>query len=373
MYAETVAPIVLKMLDGYNCSVLAYGQTGSGKTFTMESGLNVSSSSPLDHAPPPRRTPGVADNPAGLASTLAPESTTDTFDNDTNACVEKLGVIPRAVHTIFREADASGSRRYWVYVSHMEIYNERLFDLLAPVDNNTNNNTASDASPSRSPINRSPRSPRTPSRLGGSSPRGSNRKSSPRPMSPCRDRRTSHRREYDTTAATSSSPRDNITAKGGDQASLPLSLSPTRRGMDKHHAQDGDRDRHSAADGTRSIANTPRSPLGTKKGMSRASADYGSGGGGGGSSSHRGASGGGVARTMGRGLTIEENPELGMMVKGLTQVEVRSPEEIFAIMARSKSNRRTAEVKNNVKSPGRVQYHGTGLAGGGMVLCLHTG
>lgn len=42
---------------------------------------------------------------------------------------------------------------------------------------------------------------------------------------------------------------------------------------------------------------------------------------------------------------IEEDRHLGVMVKGLTQVEVKSPEEIFAIIARSKHNRRTAEVR----------------------------
>ncbi|CAM9239534.1 unnamed protein product, partial [Discosporangium mesarthrocarpum] len=38
IYAEAVAPIVHKMLDGYNCTVFTYGQTGSGKTHTMEGG-----------------------------------------------------------------------------------------------------------------------------------------------------------------------------------------------------------------------------------------------------------------------------------------------------------------------------------------------
>lgn len=57
-----------------------------------------------------------------------------------------------------------------------------------------------------------------------------------------------------------------------------------------------------------------------------------------------GGGGGGGSGVLGRGLTIEENPELGVMVKGLTQVEVESPEEIFGILAKSKNNRRTAEV-----------------------------
>ncbi|CAM9239488.1 unnamed protein product, partial [Discosporangium mesarthrocarpum] len=51
-----------------------------------------------------------------------------------------------------------------------------------------------------------------------------------------------------------------------------------------------------------------------------------------------------------RGLKIEEHPEIGVYVRGLTQVEVESPEEIFAIMARSKRNRRTAETMCNARS-----------------------
>ncbi|CAM9635014.1 unnamed protein product, partial [Hapterophycus canaliculatus] len=107
VYVETVCPVVRKMLDGFNCSVLAYGQTGSGKTFTMEGGLVDPTAGPS----------GVVDNSQG---------------DSTSACeVEQIGIIPRAVHTIFREGGGGGTRRYWVYVSHMEIYNERLFDLLA--------------------------------------------------------------------------------------------------------------------------------------------------------------------------------------------------------------------------------------------------
>ncbi|CAM9256910.1 unnamed protein product, partial [Choristocarpus tenellus] len=42
VYAEAVAPVVHKVLDGYNSTVFAYGQTGSGKTHTMEGGLGNS-------------------------------------------------------------------------------------------------------------------------------------------------------------------------------------------------------------------------------------------------------------------------------------------------------------------------------------------
>ena len=36
VYNVTARPIVDKVLQGYNGTILAYGQTGTGKTFTME-------------------------------------------------------------------------------------------------------------------------------------------------------------------------------------------------------------------------------------------------------------------------------------------------------------------------------------------------
>ena len=35
LYAETFAPLVDSVLDGFNGTIFAYGQTGSGKTFTV--------------------------------------------------------------------------------------------------------------------------------------------------------------------------------------------------------------------------------------------------------------------------------------------------------------------------------------------------
>ncbi|CAN0451838.1 unnamed protein product, partial [Ectocarpus sp. 12 AP-2014] len=206
LYSEAVCPVVRKMLDGFNCSVLAYGQTGSGKTFTMEGGL-------VDPDIDVKKTAEV-----------------DPDDGDAAACeVEKVGIIPRAVHTIFREGGCGGTRRYWVYVSHMEIYNERLFDLLAP-----------------------------------------------------------EAASLDKASATNSSVAPSSTSG--------RSRSPTHR--------------------------SPRITPGSS----------------------------GSRPPQGIGLTIEEDRHLGVMVKGLTQVEVKSPEEIFAIIATSKNNRRTAETMCNVES-----------------------
>lgn len=35
LYIDTARPIVDKVLEGYNGTILAYGQTGTGKTYTM--------------------------------------------------------------------------------------------------------------------------------------------------------------------------------------------------------------------------------------------------------------------------------------------------------------------------------------------------
>eukprot|EP00035_Acanthoeca_spectabilis_P010217 m.181040 g.181040 ORF g.181040 m.181040 type:complete len:1325 (-) comp14955_c0_seq1:125-4099(-) len=83
--------VVQHAFDGYNATVFAYGQTGSGKSYTMM-GL---------HEPP-----------------------------------EQAGLIPRLCRAIFEgvetRAAADADLRFEVNCSYMEIYNERVFDLLDP-------------------------------------------------------------------------------------------------------------------------------------------------------------------------------------------------------------------------------------------------
>ena len=71
------------MLDGYNVCIFAYGQTGTGKTFTMEG------------------TP------------------------------ENRGVNYRALEELFRISNQRSSvMRYELFVSMLEVYNEKIRDLL---------------------------------------------------------------------------------------------------------------------------------------------------------------------------------------------------------------------------------------------------
>ena len=94
LYRELIAPLILRALDGFKCTVIAYGQTGAGKTYTMQ-----------------------GDESNDLKSTAA-------------------GLIPRSIYTLFGVLDELYSENpaqedYSITVSHVEVYNEDLSDLLA--------------------------------------------------------------------------------------------------------------------------------------------------------------------------------------------------------------------------------------------------
>lgn len=85
-------PIIESVLEGFNGSIMAYGQTSSGKTHTM----------------------------------LGPD-----IDDEVNK-----GIIPRMVEGIFGKIEtAAEDIEFTVKVSMIEIYNEKVKDLLDPKKN----------------------------------------------------------------------------------------------------------------------------------------------------------------------------------------------------------------------------------------------
>lgn len=89
IYNYVGAPIVSAVTRGYNGTIFAYGQTGSGKTFTMEG-------------------PSLADD-------------------------ERCGIISRMTHALFEQIEKAPKHiKYTVSVSMLEIYMERVNDLLDP-------------------------------------------------------------------------------------------------------------------------------------------------------------------------------------------------------------------------------------------------
>ncbi|CAE6504115.1 unnamed protein product [Rhizoctonia solani] len=90
---QMILHIVKDVINGYNGTVFAYGQTGSGKTFTMM-GADIDSE-------------------------------------------ELKGIIPRITEQIFTSiVESDAHLEYLVKVSYMEIYLERIRDLLAPHNDN---------------------------------------------------------------------------------------------------------------------------------------------------------------------------------------------------------------------------------------------
>jgi len=83
---ELARHVVQGAVDGVNGTILSYGQTGSGKTFTMIG---------------------------------------DTRN------YQHRGVAPRALAHIFQEVNARVETQFTITCSYLEIYNERIFDLLA--------------------------------------------------------------------------------------------------------------------------------------------------------------------------------------------------------------------------------------------------
>lgn len=82
VFEEVVKPIVDASMQGFNGTVFAYGQTSSGKTYTM-SGTH-----------------------------------------------KDLGIIPLTINYIFYSIDNTPGREFLLRVSYMEIYNEKVNDLL---------------------------------------------------------------------------------------------------------------------------------------------------------------------------------------------------------------------------------------------------
>eukprot|EP00049_Salpingoeca_infusionum_P005518 m.93047 g.93047 ORF g.93047 m.93047 type:complete len:957 (+) comp12995_c1_seq1:4147-7017(+) len=80
---EDTKPVILSCVDGYNVCILAYGQTGSGKTFTM----------------------------------MGPTS--------------QPGVNRRAIKELLQLCNSREEVDYTIGVSMMEVYNEKIFDLLS--------------------------------------------------------------------------------------------------------------------------------------------------------------------------------------------------------------------------------------------------
>lgn len=86
VYETCASDVVKSAISGYTSCVFAYGMTGAGKTYTMVGG------------------------------------------ND----FRQRGIIPRSLKTVFEDVLSHADRQFTVQVSYIEIYNDKITDLLDP-------------------------------------------------------------------------------------------------------------------------------------------------------------------------------------------------------------------------------------------------
>ena len=106
VWKESLSSVPQKLLDGYNCCILAYGTTGSGKSYTM----------------------------IGAQQHVQKQQKIET----TTEISQTEGMITRTTSQIFERIKQSSSDNieYTIRCSFVEIYLEKIIDLLQPTNNN---------------------------------------------------------------------------------------------------------------------------------------------------------------------------------------------------------------------------------------------
>lgn len=110
-----IPQLVSRVVDGYHATIFAYGQTGSGKTFTME-GYDYKNK---QEGKRKTKVPVIKDN-------------------------EDIGITLRAVKELFKQVrhkKEKHGKHISVYVSFLQIYSEKVYDLLNLSNLNPKKNT----------------------------------------------------------------------------------------------------------------------------------------------------------------------------------------------------------------------------------------
>ena len=142
VFDQIVRPIIPQFLNGYNCTVFTYGQTGSGKTYTMfggqaaEAPYRKQDSMTTSKSKIRPRNRFTEDTPMALPKQgqdrkEAPEMGQFTQRVLTDLAQHKdRGIIPRALQDVFENLQANTT----VVCSFIQVYNEKIYDMLAEKD-----------------------------------------------------------------------------------------------------------------------------------------------------------------------------------------------------------------------------------------------
>ena len=120
VYQYSASSLSSDLLEGFNCALITYGQTGSGKTHTMMGSNNSGSG---------------GDAAANTTASRSKKKSSSTNNNNNNVDDEKSGMIHRLIKDIFHQMkESSPSIEYIVRCSFVEIYLEKILDLLNPAN-----------------------------------------------------------------------------------------------------------------------------------------------------------------------------------------------------------------------------------------------
>ena len=107
-------------LEGYNTTIFAYGQTGSGKTYTLL-GKYITDKINIKN-----ENVNSIDDMFNIHDEINNINSYDIND-------EKIGLLPRILYYLFQNSsNGEKGNRFTFKISYMEIYKERLIDLLYP-------------------------------------------------------------------------------------------------------------------------------------------------------------------------------------------------------------------------------------------------
>lgn len=124
-YTACGAPILEKVLQGYNATIFAYGQTGSGKTFTMEGADSTAKDSIAEGGGGagviPRLCTNLFTGLAGMGAVAALDVKGGSSQPEPRTPTSSTGV----------------QQSFSITAQYVEIYNERLIDLLTTTPANT--------------------------------------------------------------------------------------------------------------------------------------------------------------------------------------------------------------------------------------------
>lgn len=115
LFVRLVEPMVDKLLSGFYCTVLAYGQTGTGKSYTMGLHSEVNNTNIFY---------------------LFKIKIINFVSFQASFIDDMSGIVPRVLASLFGRSHSSptadgDSTSTQISVSFVEIYNERVFDLLS--------------------------------------------------------------------------------------------------------------------------------------------------------------------------------------------------------------------------------------------------